>query len=70
MDGVLRLAQDAVAPGYSFNYRFPLRDASIFWYHAHNNAWEQVAKGLYGPLIVYEDGETSSHGDIALLVDD
>ncbi len=70
MDGVPGLTQDAVAPGDSFTYSFPLRDAGTFWYHAHNNAWEQVARGLYGPLIVYEDGEVSSQGDIALLVDD
>ena len=70
MDGVPGLTQDAVALGDSFTYRFPLRDVGTFWYHAHNNAWEQVARGLYGALIVYEDGEISSQGDIVLFVDD
>ena len=70
LDGVPGLTQDAVTLGDSFTYRLPLRDAGTFWYHALNNAWEQVARGLYGALIVYEDGEISSQGDIALLVDD
>lgn len=69
MDRVPGLTQDAVPPGDSFTYRFPLRDARTFWYHAHNNAWEQVARGLYGAFIVYEDGQISSQGDIALLVE-
>ena len=58
MDGVPGLTQDAGAPGDSFTYRFPLRDEGTLWYHAHNNAWEQVARGLYGALIVYEDGKS------------
>ena len=70
MDGVPGLTQDAGAPGDSFTYRFPLRDEGTLWYHAHNNAWEQVSRSLYGVLIVYEDGKISSQGDIALLVDD
>ena len=52
MDGVPVLTQDGIAPGDNFTYRFPLRNAGTFWYHAHNSAWEQVARGLYGPLIV------------------
>ncbi len=70
MDGVPGLTQDAVEPGDSFTYRFPLRDAGTFWYHAHNKAWGQVARGLYGPLIVKEEGSQSEKGDIVLLVDD
>ena len=52
MDGVPVLTQDGIAPGDNFTYRVPLRNAGTFWYHAHNSAWEQVARGLYGPLIV------------------
>ena len=53
MDGVPGLTQDAVAQCDSFTYRFPLRDVTNFWYHAHNNALEQLARGLYGALIMY-----------------
>ena len=70
MDGVPGLPQDAVAPGESFAYRLPLNDAGTFWYHAHNKAWAQFARVLDGPLILYEEGQSNSTGDIALLVDD
>ena len=52
MDGVPGLTQPAVEPGKSHRYRFPLKDSGLFWYHAHSQAWTQVAKGLYGPLLV------------------
>lgn len=73
MDGVPDLTQPAVEPGETFTYRFPLPDAGTFWYHAHNKSWEQVARGLYGPLIVGETGETAAADnphDILLVADD
>ena len=70
MDGVPGLTQDAVEPGESFRYRFPLKDAGTFWYHAHNKAWSQVARGLYGPLIVSESAHANTSRDIVVLVDD
>ena len=70
MDGVPDLTQAAVEPGESFTYRFPLRDSGTFWYHAHNQGWEQLARGLYGPLIVREADETIGPRDITLVVDD
>ena len=72
MDGVPDLTQSAVEPGEKFRYRFPLNDAGTFWYHSHNKAWEQVARGLYGPLVVY-DHDTNENGgdsDIVILADD
>ena len=36
MDGVPDLTQAAVEPGERFTYRFPLKDAGSFWYHAHS----------------------------------
>jgi len=70
MDGVPDLTQAAVEPGESFTYRFPLKDAGSFWYHAHNKGWEQLARGLYGPLIVREAGETIGPRDVTLVADD
>src|SRR5665811_2228499 len=55
MDGVAHLTQMAVPPGKTFDYRFTVPDAGTFWYHPHNLSWEQVARGLYGALIVDED---------------
>ena len=57
MDGVPVLSQPLVEPGESFVYRFPVKDAGTFWYHAHNKAWEQVTRGLYGPLIVSDNDQ-------------
>ena len=70
MDGVPDLTQAAVAPGESFTYRFPLRDAGTFWYHAHNKGWEQLARGLYGPLVVREPGLATGGHDVTLVADD
>lgn len=44
---------------------------SPFWYHAHNKSWNQVGRGLYGPLIV-EDEETyfDQDHDLTLVIDD
>ncbi len=54
MDGVPGLTQDAVQPGASFDYEFIAPDAGTFWYHAHVDSWNQVARGLFGALIIGE----------------
>lgn len=54
MDGVPRVTQPPVAPGGRFVYEFPLPDAGTYWYHPHEQSQEQVARGLYGVLIVAE----------------
>ena len=70
MDGVPELTQPNVEPGERFHYRFVLKDAGTFWYHAHNMAWEQVARGLYGPLIVLEEEEQLDASNMVLVIDD
>jgi FtsP/CotA-like multicopper oxidase with cupredoxin domain len=52
MDGVPPLTQEAVPPGGSFTYEFPVSHAGTFMYHSHVDAAEQIGRGLYGPLIV------------------
>jgi FtsP/CotA-like multicopper oxidase with cupredoxin domain len=71
MDGVAGLTQPAVPPGESFDYEFVVPDAGTYWYHAHNKSWNQVARGLYGPLIV-DEGEPafSRENDLTLVIDD
>lgn len=54
MDGVPHLTQKPVAPGGEFLYAFVLPDAGTYWYHPHERSHEQVARGLYGALIVGE----------------
>lgn len=71
MDGVPHLTQEPVMPGKSYLYDFVLPDAGTYWYHAHFNSLEQVARGLYGPLIIEGDTESrSTITDIVLTLDD
>ncbi len=71
MDGVPGLTQDAVEPGAAFDYAFSVPDAGTYWYHPHNRTWEQLARGLYGALIVDEaEGAPEVDADEVLLIDD
>ncbi|SMX41431.1 multicopper oxidase family protein [Actibacterium lipolyticum] len=70
MDGVAGLTQSAVPTGESFAYDFALPDAGTYWYHAHTNSMEQVARGLYGALIVEEDSPPDVDRDEVLILDD
>ncbi len=71
MDGVPGVTQDAVAPGDGFLYDFTVPDAGTYWYHPHNRSWEQMARGLYGALVV-EEPEAAPPVDLdeVLLIDD
>lgn len=70
MDGVPGLTQDAVPKGGTFDYDFVVPDAGTFWYHSHNKSVEQVARGLYGPLIVHEAVAPDVDQDLVLMLDD
>jgi len=70
MDGVPGITQDVVPTGGSFDYSFTAPDAGTYWYHAHNRSMEQVAKGLYGPLIVDEADAPDVDQDLVLMLDD
>ena len=47
----------SVAPGQSFVARFTPPRAGTFIYHTHSHDEQQLAGGLYGPLIVLEPGD-------------
>ena len=70
MDGVPDLTQAAVQPGETFLYAFGAPYAGTYWYHAHHRSWEQVARGLYGPLIVEEPEPPTVDRDIIVVLDD
>ena len=70
MDGVPEMTQAAVPPGESFHYDFELPDAGTYWYHPHNRSWEQMARGLSGPLIVEERDPPEVDHDLPLVIDD
>lgn len=71
MDGVAGVTQQAVQPGESFDYDFLAPDAGTYWYHAHNMSWNQVPRGLAGPLIVEDRDEVfPGDRDINLVLSD
>jgi CopA family copper-resistance protein len=50
MDGVPGLSFRGIAPGETFTYRFPIKQAGTYWYHSHSGTQEQT--GMYGALIL------------------
>lgn len=52
MDGVPGMTQNVVKPGQSFIYKFKANQEGTYWFHSHQQASEQVEKGLFGTLIV------------------
>lgn len=49
-DGVPGINFPGVAPGETFEVRFPVRQYGTYWYHSHSGLQEQL--GHYGPLII------------------
>ena len=70
MDGAPEVTQPVVPPGDEFLYDFVAPDAGTFWYHPHERAWEQMARGLHGALIVDEPESPIVDRDEVLLIDD
>ena len=70
MDGTPEVTQAVVPPGGEFVYDFVAPDAGTFWYHPHERAWEQMARGLYGALVVEEPEPPLVDRDEVLLIDD
>ncbi len=58
-----------IAPGGQRAYAFTPRDPGLYWFHAHNRSWNQVGRGLYGPLLV-ENGQEPELDNRILLLDD
>lgn len=66
MDGVSMLTQEVLSPRQLFEYRFSVPDAGTYWYHAHYLSYDQVARGLFGPLIVTETHPPDVDRDITV----
>ena len=49
MDGVPGVTMAAVKPGETFRYKFPIRQAGTYWWHAHTL---QEPMGHYGPIVI------------------
>jgi FtsP/CotA-like multicopper oxidase with cupredoxin domain len=70
MDGVPHLTQKPIAPGETFVYEFDVPDAGSYWYHPHQRSFEQVGRGLYGPLIVEEREPVVVDRDVTWMLGD
>ncbi|EPJ49362.1 MAG: hypothetical protein OFPII_01490 [Osedax symbiont Rs1] len=70
MDGVSGMTQAPIAAGASFNYQITARDAGTYWAHAHHQTYEQLARGLYLPLIVWEAEKYVVDQDLLMVIDD
>ena len=70
MDGAPNLTQPLVYPGEEFLYDFVAPDAGTYWYHSHHRAFEQIARGLYGALVVEEPDPPEIDREEVLLLDD
>jgi FtsP/CotA-like multicopper oxidase with cupredoxin domain len=70
MDGVAGLTQSAIEPGSSFRYQYTPPDSGSYWYHSHVNAYEQVGRGLYGPLIIEERKPPKVDRELVWMIDD
>lgn len=70
MDGVPHLTQRPIGAGETFVYEFAAPDAGTYWYHPHQRSFEQVGRGLYGPLIIEEDEPIQVDRDLVWVLDD
>ena len=70
MDGVSGLLQKTIQPKGSFTYQFVAKDAGTYWVHSHHNTYEQLARGVYAPLIVQEKDPYPVDQDIVMVLDD
>jgi FtsP/CotA-like multicopper oxidase with cupredoxin domain len=41
---------EGIAPGATYTYRFPIKQAGTYWYHSHTGGQEQ--DGLYGGIVI------------------
>jgi FtsP/CotA-like multicopper oxidase with cupredoxin domain len=65
-DGVAGVTQDAVRPGGEHVYRFVAPQPGTFWYHSHQASHEQVARGLFGALVVLPPSGAAAVDVVAL----
>ncbi|MCA8928315.1 MAG: copper resistance system multicopper oxidase [Alphaproteobacteria bacterium] len=49
-DGVPKISYPGIAPGQTFTYRFPIRQAGTYWFHSHSGY--QEPDGAYGAIVI------------------
>jgi FtsP/CotA-like multicopper oxidase with cupredoxin domain len=71
MDGVPYITQDPVMPGGYFDYQFTIKDSpGLYLYHSHFDSANQVAYGLYGPIVVEPKGTPDWQDEYTLILND
>jgi FtsP/CotA-like multicopper oxidase with cupredoxin domain len=70
MDGVPHLTQQPIKSDEEFEYSFSCPDAGTYWYHPHQRSFEQVGRGLYGPLIVDDHDPLAIDREITWMLGD
>ncbi len=68
MDGVGGLNQEAIPPGATFRYEFPIRQNGTFMYHSHHDEMTQIALGLTGMFVVHKRGRDDVDRDFAIML--
>lgn len=69
MDGVVPFGAELVMPGQRYTYDVPLKDPGLYWFHSHHNSLNQIARGLYGAIVV-RDPDAAPVFEQALVLDD
>jgi len=69
MDGAVPITP-AIPVGESFAYELEFPDAGVFWYHPHVREDYQQEMGLYGNMIVEEEGYWNEVNQEAFLIID
>ena len=68
-DGVPYLTTPPVAPGTTFKYEFPTKQAGTYWYHSHTGLQEQ--SGVYGSIVIEDREERMDYDtDLVLVLSD
>jgi FtsP/CotA-like multicopper oxidase with cupredoxin domain len=70
MDGVPHSTQAPIGPGETITYEFEVPDAGTNWHHPHQRSFEQVGRGLAGPLIVEERDPIEVDRDVTWTLGD
>jgi len=68
MDGVPGLTSPVIRPGESFTYVFEVWAAGTYWYHPHADSSAQIARGLYGMLIVDQPLDAPAYDQEVLVI--
>jgi len=69
MDGVAGITQDAVPAGGRYVYEFIADQVGTYWYHSHQDASNQLPRGLYGAIVVDPKSASEANGrDYTLVI--